>query len=233
LAVAEFAAYLALLAGVLQTEKIETVIALLVITYGAIAFTTRMGQHWFLQALRQNAYLFVAFELPSRGLANREESRGSNHRELWILAGRSEAFWVGKAAANPQARKPNAPKPAYGGSRIRFAGDLKQFLQLQLTLVATVALAGIVTLGRIYGEHPPQYPVTIVVVGLLAAVTTAVPLAYLVSQISAADGHGDEITAQWLEYMDDRQRREDAYVKHVHTYSAERARRIAEGSSKP
>ena len=213
LAVGEFAAYLVVLSTMLQSGQVLTVIALLVTAYGAVVFTTRMGQHWFLQALRQNTYLFVAFELPSR-----EENRASDHRELWILAGRSEAWEKPPApetdaeARNPE---PSAIEPAGGGSRVRFAGDLRQFLHLQLALVFTVAIAGIFTLVRLWSSSPANERIVDVVAVAVGSLASVLTLVYLKVQLAKVDSHGPAILEQWLKYTKHRSARDEAYLKHV------------------
>jgi|GEM_PF-5396391 len=129
IAIGEVGAMLIIVSAMLDVKSPLGIAALLFTACGLLVFTTTLGQHWFLQALRQSSYLFFAYELPAF-----RENPERNLQDFWLLASRSESAYRRKTSAGEK------------GPHIHMGGDLERFIDQQLWLLCFAAIAACVVL---------------------------------------------------------------------------------------
>jgi len=87
---AQIAAVIVIVYNIVNTEDSSS-IPILSLTLTIILYlVTALGKSWFKQAVRQVAYIFVAYELDAY---SKPEKNYKNNASLWILANRSQGYF--------------------------------------------------------------------------------------------------------------------------------------------
>ncbi len=196
LAMGEVGAMLAIVSAMLNVKDFLGAVALLFTASGLLVFTTTLGQHWFLQALRQSSYVFFAHEVPAF-----RQNAGLNMQDLWILASRSE----GEFRKNNSAKEP--------GPHIHMGGDLERFIDQQFWLLGFAVLAAIVATCLHWPKSGPQGYEFLqdVLAGIIAVVTVA----FLFVQRRAVSEYSRALARFWHAYLADRESNDCKYLKKV------------------
>lgn len=221
LAVGESAAIAIVLVELLRSKSLYAIVACEVVVVGLVFFAARWGRDWYIQAIRQVAYLLIAYELPERDRIN--ATPGADPAMLWFLADRSESFDHtrvrddGRIGASRQQR-----------FRTHLPGrELHTFLAQQLWLVVIDAVAAVIALVRTFPIGAWFHPSTAtaaqlalltafqadVVLMLVAIAFTFIVIWFLVREISRSDQAINRLTLNWVEYFAQRRECEETYLK--------------------
>ncbi len=195
-AIGEVGAMLIIVSTMLNLKSPLGTAALFFTACGLLVFTTRLGQHWFLQALRQSTYLFLAHDV-----AEFRNTSRSNLQDYWILASRSESAFRKKHAGSGK------------GPHIHMGGDLERFIDQQIWLLGFAALAALVAFVLAFSA--PAHGAHTLVAAMAAVSMLIVTAAYVFVQRRAVQDYAPKLAEFWKIYLENREEHDLAYLKGV------------------